>query len=480
MERSAAVPLHIPPRIRTRILLPLGIGVAGLICGMAVVYGAPWLGFLLLAGAVITLSTMRRPYTGMLVVICGLYLLPFGVIPIPLGTLHLTFLDVTLSIALLAWVLRLLARPRQPLALSPVGGPILLFLGIAVSALLFGIGLINGETLRAFLKTVNSILFFFTVINSVHTRRELEGALRTILLAGFGASAIALFLYVLPTDRSFEVLSSLAWLGYPAGDQVLRYIADTPILRATGTAIDPNVLGGMLLLILPLAVAQVFEARPLLSRLVLLPLVAVTVLALLLTYSRSAWLGAFVGILFVAVFCQRKILGLLGALIGALLLAPGGSVFVQRFLSGVFFADRAAQMRLGEYSDAVRLIGQYPFFGVGFGGAPDPGQYVATSSIYLLMAEEMGLVGLGTFLLVMGSLFWTAYVGRRTSAQRGLAGIQIGVLAGVAGALAAGLFDHYFFNLVFPHTIALFWLFVGLAVATIAVPEEEAEAIAGG
>jgi hypothetical protein len=47
------------------------------------------------------------------------------------------------------------------------------------------------------------------------------------------------------------------------------------------------------------------------------------------------------------------------------------------------------------------------------------------------------------------------------------------------GAMVGGIVDHYFFNLDFPHSVSLFWLYAGLAVvaARMAVhsPEEMEE-----
>ncbi len=34
------------------------------------------------------------------------------------------------------------------------------------------------------------------------------------------------------------------------------------------------------------------------------------------------------------------------------------------------------------------------------------------------------------------------------------------------GGLIGGVFDHYFFNLDFHHSVTLFWLFVGLAAVS--------------
>ncbi|HLE82020.1 MAG TPA: O-antigen ligase family protein, partial [Dehalococcoidia bacterium] len=307
--------------------------------------------------------------------------------------------------------------------------------------------------------------FFFTIINVLRSHQEVEAAARAVVLGAGAAGALALALYLLPARTSLRMLTSLGWLGYPTGDGVLRYIADSAVLRAVGTAIDPNLLGGMLMIALPLLAGQLVDRRPILLRVLLGALLLTAAAALLLSYSRSAWLGALVGLLALGVFRYRKLLLYGGLALVLLMVVPQGGAFVERFRSGVVFADRAAQMRLGEYNDALNLVAQYPAFGVGFGEAPKLDLYVAASSIYLLAAEQMGLIGLAGFIFVLGVFFWTAFRRRDVAEARGLGGIQIGALAGVLGAASAGLFDHYFFNLQFPHTVALFWLFVGLATA---------------
>src|SRR5262249_22206230 len=143
---------------------------------------------------------------------------------------------------------------------------------------------------------------------------------------------------------------------------------------------------------------------------------------------------------------------------------PQGGVVLQRFEAGLSFEDRASQMRLGEYKDALRLIERYPLMGVGFGRAPEIDIYVASSSIYFLMASEMGLVGLGAFLITMALLYRRAVTRRPAVRDPALRSLQFGALGSLTGALAAGLFDHFFFNMQFPHTAALFWLLAGLTV----------------
>jgi hypothetical protein len=43
--------------------------------------------------------------------------------------------------------------------------------------------------------------------------------------------------------------------------------------------------------------------------------------------------------------------------------------------------------------------------------------------------------------------------------------VWLGLHAALIGGLAAGIFDHYLFNLEFHHAVTAFWLLVGLATA---------------
>jgi O-antigen ligase len=263
-----------------------------------------------------------------------------------------------------------------------------------------------------------------------------------------------------------RALSALARLGYPAGPGVLRYIRDDPELsmRATSTSVDPNVLGSLLSLTLCIGVVQLFARRPLIRRRYLVPVLGVMALCLGLTISRGSWAGAGVALAIVATLRYRKLWPLLlAALVIVLLLAPGQ---VAHFIEGLRGQDLATQMRFGEYKDALILIGRYPWLGVGFSGSPDIDTYIGVSNVYLLIAEQMGLVGLASFLVVMAVFFARFWRTRALAlADQELEPLFWGLHAGIVGALVGGIFDHYFFNLNFHHSVTLFWLVVGLATA---------------
>jgi O-antigen ligase len=123
-------------------------------------------------------------------------------------------------------------------------------------------------------------------------------------------------------------------------------------------------------------------------------------------------------------------------------------------------------MRFGEYKDALRLIERYPLFGVGFIDAPDTDLYIGVSSMYLLIAQQMGILGALAFVLVIVALFASAaraWPQVRQSDPR--AAVWLGAHAAIAGALFSGIFDHYFFNIDFHVSVVLFWSAVALASA---------------
>lgn len=432
--------------------------------GLATALVHPVAGVAALMGLMLALGILVNTQLGLMSFVLVAVLLPFAVVPVPLlGNLKPTLLDAALTGLLLAWVFRFLGKPATGLVRTPIDPLVLVFIGLAATSFIIGVFSVTAEAARFFLKTINSILFFFSVTNCLRQTRQLTSIVRLLLIAGFAASVIALALYLLDPGTANRLLNYLAPLGYPSG-VVLRNVANTDILRAIGTSVDPNILGGTLVLIIPVALGQLFGETPILPRWQMALVVAAMGLTMALTYSRGSWLGLAAAALFLSGLRYRKLLVLLVVFGVALYFLPVGDFFVERFESGVRFEDQAAAMRLGEYKDALRLISLYPWFGVGFGQAPSIDLYIAASSIYLLMAEEMGLIGVGAFLATVTTLFVYALTRLPKIADPSLRTIQMGALAGVLGALTAGLFDHHFFNLNFPHTVALFWFTVGLVM----------------
>ena len=50
-----------------------------------------------------------------------------------------------------------------------------------------------------------------------------------------------------------------------------------------------------------------------------------------------------------------------------------------------------------------------------------------------------------------------------------LEALLLGYTGAILGALVSGIFDHYWFNMTYPHMTVLFWLYVGMATAVILI-----------
>ncbi|MGC9335377.1 MAG: O-antigen ligase family protein [Anaerolineae bacterium] len=460
----------------------LGVA-AGLLVGAYVAILSPMYavaGVVALIGVLLMLRDTQWGLIGLIGLIC---LLPFGALPFKIGFTP-TFLDLVLVATYFVWLARVATGKTPDFVGTVLGLPIIVFLLLACASFIAGLGhaYLDTYVLRHFAEILLSIGLFFVVVNCVQTREQLRTLVRVLVLAGFGAALIGVILYLIPPDWSIRLLSALGRVGYPTGAGVLRYVEDNPDLamRAISTSTDPNVLGSLLILITVLTTAQLFARHPVLPPAVLGMMVLIDAGCLYLTYSRGSMAGLAVGLGLLALVKYRRLIPMMFVAAALILLLPQARDYVQHFAEGVRFQDLATLMRLGEYKDAFALIARHPWIGVGFVSAPEISLYIGVSSVYLLMAEEMGLIGLSVFLLILFLFFravWRAWPA--VSSSDGLEAILLGLTAALGGILVGGLLDHYFFNLNFPHSVSIFWIYMGLAMAAIRLGTEGTSSEAG-
>lgn len=436
--------------------------------------------FIGIAGPLLALAAAAAVIAGIMILndthwgfvaLCGVvFLLPFASLPFSIG-FKPTFLDVALGALFFVWIFKLVIGQEREFIASPLGLLVGLFMLVAVFS--FALGLThspaNSFLLRRFLEILIGISLFFVTINTVRNTDEIVWVTRWIMLAGWGAAAIAVVFYILPQEVTVAILDRLARFDYPGGFGALRFIEDDPngTLRAIGTAVDPNVLGGMMILVAALQLPQLVAARPLFPRWLTFVMLATAAIALYLTYSRSALLGLAAAAGLLALLKYRRLLPL--ALVAGLLLLllPATQDYVARLAAGFAGEDLATQMRFGEYKDALILIERYPLFGVGFTGTPDLDIYLGVSMLYLIMAENMGIAGLTIFIAISIGFFIIVFRSWRRGLSTRLEAILLGYAGAVLGALVSGIFDHYWFNMTYPHMTVLLWLYIGMATATI-------------
>jgi O-antigen ligase len=372
-------------------------------------------------------------------------------------------------------ILHLLTTPHYRLNLTSYAPIVFGYIGFTLFALFLGArGLPDMTTLHNYVKFLLGILLMFAVLDGVQDDVDVQWALRLLLIGGAVSACIGLVLYVIPATLSEQLLVQFGRFGYPTSGRILRYVEDdtSGLMRAIGLSVDPNSYGGMLAVIGAIAATQTIVAQPVLPRKWMIPISAIVVLVLFLTFSRAALGGLMIAAIYVATVRYRRLWGWIvaaGIFATILIVFVGiGEQFVTRIVQGVQFQDRANQMRLAEFDNAIAVIQAYPFFGIGFGTAPDIDLVAGVSNIYLAIAQRLGLIGLVIFVGMMLNLFvrsWQSLQQAIALQDEVHASWLIGLQAGIVAALAVGMLDHYFFNIEFSHMTALLWCTIGLQLA---------------
>lgn len=456
-----------------RILSPpaalAGAAVAvGVVTGLAVAAVGPVLPLAVIVAGAGVLAILRDARAGLFAAVAIICLLPYATIPVRVGV-TLTLLEAVTLLTLGVLVLRMAFDRGETVVWTPLYMPLGLFVAATAVAFLAGAGRnTTVTTAHDYFKLLLGVGLVALTLQLLRSAREV-GVLVAALIAGGGiAATVALVLQRLPVGTTANLLVRLRVVGYPT-DRLVRYIEDNPDLarRATGTGVDPNSFAGFLMLALVLAVGQAVAKTPLVPRPVALGAVPPVALALLLTQSRAAALGAAAGVLLLATMRYRRLLPVLVAgAVAAPLLGIGGG-FIGRLLDGFRGEDAATRLRFREFGNALALIRAYPVFGVGFGDAPRIDLQTGVSSVYLTVASRTGVIGVALFVTLLGVLLWrllrVAVRRRAGDGGRDAAGeLLLAVAAALVAACATMGLDHYFFNLGFPHMVALFWLLAGM------------------
>ena len=484
---------------RRQVVATLGLClVVGMAGGALFAFLGPVLAMAFLVAVAGGLMLLRSTQLTLLALVSLICLLPFAALPVPDIGFSPTLLDVVLLVFLLSWLFQVARKKRRRFVGSSLALPVLIFMALACISFVIGLSFASLTTnlLRHFAELLLNIFLLFLVLNTVQDLEDLQRVITALILAGLAAAFIGIVLYFLPQDLTIRLLSMLRFFRYPAGSGVLRFVEDNPDLplRATSTSIDPNVLGGLLVIIAGITVPQLLtrDPLPLFRRLrsesgpgkginwLVVPVLMMLLVCLLLTFSRGAMAGLGIAFLVLALLRYRRLLLVMLLVALLVLMLPQTQWYIQHFVEGLRGEDLATQMRFGEYKDALILISRYPWLGVGFAGAPDIDTYIGVSNVYLLIAEEMGLLGLAVFLWISAltirqALHWLSQ--KRDSGQEAMV---LGLWTALLGALSSGLVDHYFFNINFQHAVALFWLCIGLLVSATLQPSHSEHSVNAG
>lgn len=244
---------------------------------------------------------------------------------------------------------------------------------------------------------------------------------------------------------------------------------------------NPNSYAVLLLLLIPIGVALFLEAKYWIARILAAAATVLGVMALVMTYSRAAWVG-FACAAVVFLFLWRPKLLPLFAVVCVLCIPFLPASVWDRILSIVNFSDSSTSSRFPLYEAALRAIASSPVTGVGLGTAA-PQRYIADNvlyfgdhmyvhahNLYLQVWLETGAMGFVTF---CGSVLWNIKTaarqvrhGKPSSART----ITAAAAAALCGYLVTGLADYPW---SYPRIMTVFWFVFAVTVAGIKVCRAE-------
>lgn len=451
------------------ILIGVIIGVLAGTIGLGIALVGPLYMFAGVIGLLVGLYVLTDLDAALYVVIAVIGLIPFGTLPFKIGVTP-SLLDVALAAFFMVYVFQWMTGRRQFFRMTPVHFLVVIFALILMFSFVLGMAHapLQKNILKQFAEMLLAIGLALILPDVIRDERSLRRVMWVVFLMAGMTAAIGIGLYILPDTLAERLLVQLARFGYPGGG-VIRYIEDNPALaeRAIGVWVDPNAYGGVLAVLGAVVAPQIFARRPLGGRRwVFVGIEGLIVLAVLLTFSRGALLSLGMALGFLAVLRYRKLLWVMLAGVVLLMILPITQAYMLRMIEGFLFADQATQMRVGEITDALRLISRYPWFGVGFLGTPTRDVYLGVANLYLTMAGNTGFLGLFTYLItVAGAFVYGLMAWFRLDRMGHFESFWLGAYAGIVAALVAGIFDHYFFKLEFQGSGTLFWVIFGLALA---------------
>jgi len=257
-------------------------------------------------------------------------------------------------------------------------------------------------------------LFWFSA-QMLHHSGDARGVIRALLAGGYLVAAIAIYQSISDSQNAGAFVPAFGTLG------------------------NSNVLGAFLAMLLPLAYGELVRAQSWSARILALNVLTVVAIALVLTFSRSAWLGALVASAIVLAATPRMALRVTVVTVGVIAIVivvggvsnkPGLERLVTARAMTIVDPNAWGSSRLHIWQDSISLIASRPILGYGpdtFGlvfpkfetgdwgvGARDLHQQVDKAHAEVLqIAATQGLIGLAAYLLLLAGFIRAAWRARR-------------------------------------------------------------------
>ena len=304
---------------------------------------------------------------------------------------------------------------------------------------------------------IRCIVIFVVIVNVVRTEARLKGLIFLAMAAGIWLSAEAINDYR---------LGLMTVEGYRAAG------------RGAGIFGNTNDMALHLVTILPICVSLMLGSKGAARKLLYGASAAIMIAAIVLSYSRGAFIGMLIVLLFIAWKLGRQrrleiVLAVLGCAGVVVLLAPDkyGSRLLSIFIPSLD-PEGSADARRGELFRSIYVALRHPLLGIGMGNYQPEMSYkgLVTHNSYTQVAAEMGMTALACYVMfIVTPLKKISQIARETFATRRDSRFYYLAL-GLQASLIAYLISSFFLSVAY---VWFVYYLVGYAVCLRRLYESE-------
>ncbi len=376
---------------------------------------------------------------------------------------------VAFGLILLIWLARWWTTKRLTFT-TPLDLPILLLLVWLPFSL--SVSIYTWESLPKVYGVILGVAFFYAIVNSIQSRRDLAWATFWLVVV---CAAIS-FAGLVGTDWAQSKIISASFIY----DRLPRFVQGIPRSIAGGFA--RNGVGGTLTFVVPLLAALALArswaselAReqgrrgagvrsPLLLcssaplQIIVIGVLALSLITLALTQSRGGLLGAGVGLLGVAIWRERRFAWLLVLGVAGLvaLLALGYGNAMVNFVLQMDARSGTLASRMEVWQRGLMMVQDYPYTGIGIGtynsiahllypffiAAPDEVVPHAHNNL-LEVAVDVGIPGFIAYIALLTGFVVAAIRTYRATIDTGVRALIVGLGFGMLAHQVFGLTDAF-------------------------------------
>jgi O-antigen ligase len=363
-----------------------------------------------------------------------------------------TIWDEALMLLLLGLIIYRNLKERISLRLSSFDIPILQFFLIGIFLLLF-----NSEDIsigiQGFRAIFQYILWYFIFYHGFIRKKDIMNAFILFSLVGFFLGSHAIYQYII----GVEIPST--WIDP----------GETIRTRAFSIIGSPNILGDMLVLLIPIAFGLFLTQKRLLVRGFELLNVIIMILGLVFTFTRGAWIAFAFSVFIFTLFVSRKliihyvILGSSGLLVSDSIATRLLYIFTPEYIAKSFAGGRLLRWIKGlEELEKSKSLG----VGMGrFGGAVALNNNLSTfylDNYHLKTLVEIGILGFSSYFLMHISNMIILINKILHSENKRIRFMLMSVFAAISGVLMHSFFENIF---ELPSSASYFWMILGLGSA---------------